>query len=304
MPPLTLKRSTAPVAAKAAARSRSARRGRGRRRGTGRPSSGSRRRSRRRRRRARLRAPRGRSACGSRGCRRSVRAGVDAGVEELLDQVPAVRGHLAAVPAAALEAARRPRRSARRSPAARRRRAARAPRGARPPAGRTAPATGSPDATEWPRRPMCVSCAMHERPWRVDAVGERAQRRLVALVPERDRAVRGRRGRVDRGRAERHHQPAPAGGLAHLVVDLGAGRSARRGPSPSRAASRRCGCGSVRPRRVGRTNNRSGPAAWHRPSAGKSSSSTVICWLLAICEQDFTDDMLSQSMYNPLCVGA
>ena len=76
-----------------------------------------------------------------------VRARVDARVEELLDQVPAERRHLAAVPAAALRARRRVGEPLHDLRELRTRPAARAPRGARPPEGRTARAAGCPSSS-------------------------------------------------------------------------------------------------------------------------------------------------------------
>ena len=148
-----------------------------------------------------------------------VRARVDRRVEELLDQVPAERRHLAAVPAAALQARRRVReplhdrrdlrdgqRHGHLEVDALRKVGGRAQRDARQ-RGRAAP----PHVRHLRHAQSTVA---------VDAVGERAQRRLVALVPQRDRAIRGRRRRVDRGRAERHHERASAGRLADVVVHL------------------------------------------------------------------------------------
>ena len=68
--------------------------------------------------------------------------------------------------------------------------------------------SGMPVSVDVPRRPMCVICDMHSAPWPWTPSASARSCRLVALVPQRDRAVRRRGRRVDRGRAERHDQRA------------------------------------------------------------------------------------------------
>jgi hypothetical protein len=54
----------------------------------------------------------------------------------------------------------------------------------------------------------------------VDAFSERTKRRLVALVPKCDRAIRRCRRGLDRRRTERHDESAATSRLAHVVVHL------------------------------------------------------------------------------------
>jgi hypothetical protein len=148
-----------------------------------------------------------------------VRARVDAGVEELLDQVPAERRHLATVPAAPLQACRRVR-----EPLHDRRdlRNGERHRHLEVDTLRKVGWCAQRDACHRGR-----AAPPHVRHLRdaagtvaVDAVGQRSKRRLVALLPKCDRAIRRCRRGVHRGRAERHHESASTGRLAHVIVHL------------------------------------------------------------------------------------
>ena len=151
-----------------------------------------------------------------------VRPGVHARVEELLDQMTAERGDLAAVQAAAFEPPRRvgePLDDRGQLVAAKRDRHLEVH--VLGEIGRRA--EWDPGLGGRASPPHVGELRDAERAVAADPVRERPQGGLVALVPEGDRAVGRLRGRVDRGRPERHHEGAAAGGLAHVVVDLGGG---------------------------------------------------------------------------------